>query len=155
MKLNKPRVIGWALALLTVFIVEMNEQDIGIARDEVVYMSVAPNYANWWLGLANPPTHTITKKGIDQVFGGAMAGGNNPEHPPLVKTLMGISHKLLYDKLGICDELTAFRLPNALFAGLLVWLVYSMTLALWGFAEAVLAALCTLLLPRALFHAGI
>ena len=34
-------------------------------------------------------------------------------------------------------------------------LVYSMTLALWGFGEAILAALCTLLLPRALFHAGL
>ena len=148
-RVERRRAVGWVLALLTVFIVLMNDQDLGIARDEVVYMSVAPRYAHWWLG------PSLSKHGIDQTFGGAMAGSNNPEHPPFVKTLMGFSHVVLYEKLGICDELTAFRVPGALLAGLLVLLVYAMTLALWGLPEAVLAALFTLLLPRALFHAGI
>jgi 4-amino-4-deoxy-L-arabinose transferase-like glycosyltransferase len=72
-----------------------------------------------------------------------------------MKTLFGMSAWLLHDKLGICGEVTANRLPSALLAGLLVWLVFAMVLELWGFAEAVIAAALVLLLPRALFHAGL
>jgi hypothetical protein len=144
---TKQRITGWALAVVTILTVLINERDVGIARDETVYMSVAPRYAHWWLHGGDG--------GIEQTFGGPMAGGNNPEHPPLIKTLEGLSHALLYDTLGVTDELTSFRLPSAVLHGVCVWLVYAMTLELWGFAEAVLAALCLLLLPRALFHAGL
>src|SRR5262249_24573121 len=89
---------------------------------------------------------------ITQTFGGAPGGGTNSEHPPLMKTLDGISHKLLH---GVTDELTAFRVPSALLEGACVWLVFAMTLELWGLAGAVIAALCLMLLPRALFHASL
>jgi 4-amino-4-deoxy-L-arabinose transferase-like glycosyltransferase len=151
---SKQRAIGWALALFTVLLVTSNQRDVGIARDETVYFAAGTRYADWWLDLATFK-HGITKKSIDATFGGEPGGGTNSEHPPLVKTAMGLSHWLLYKKLHVTDELTAFRFPGALLAGLLVLLVYSMTLALWGFPEAVLAALCTLLLPRALFHEGL
>jgi 4-amino-4-deoxy-L-arabinose transferase-like glycosyltransferase len=151
---SRQRVVGWLLALVTVVCVTANQQDIGIARDETVYFGAGAKYADWWLGLVTFE-HGIGKQSITNSFGGADATANNREHPPLIKTAMGLSHWLLYRKLHVTDELTAFRFPGALFAGLLVLLVYSMTLALWGFAEAVIAALCTLLLPRALFHAGL
>jgi 4-amino-4-deoxy-L-arabinose transferase-like glycosyltransferase len=152
--LNRPRVIGWVLALVTVVCVTVNQQEVGIARDEVVYMGSGSKYAQWWLGLVTFE-HGISKKGITQTFGGPGATDNNREHPPLIKTAMGLSHRLFHDKLGIFDELTAYRFPGALLAGLLVLLVYFMTLAVWGAREALLAALCMLLMPRALFHAGL
>ena len=151
---TRQRVVGWALALITVLIVTTNQQDVGIARDETVYFSAGTKYAQWWLGLVTFD-HGVSKPSITGSFGGPPGGGTNSEHPPLVKTAIGLSHWLLHDKLHATDELTAFRFPGALFAGLLVLLVYSMTLALWGFPAAVLAALCTLLLPRALFHEGL
>src|SRR4051812_6081596 len=40
-------------------------------------------------------------------------------------------------------------------AGVAVALVYFFALALWGLAEAIVAALALLLLPRAMFHAGL
>lgn len=152
MKINRQRVIGWVLALLTVFVVVVNEQEIGIARDEVVYFGAGDQYAQWWFDFFD---HGISEKNIAAHWGGPNGGGNNPEHPPFVKTLMGVSHLVLAKKLGILDELTAYRLPSAVLDGVLVWLVYTMTLALWGLAEAILAALLALLLPRALFHAGL
>ena len=148
------RYIGWLLAIVTVICVVVNQREIGIARDEVVYMSSGSRYAEWWTGLVTFQ-HGITAKGITDTFGGPNGGGNNPEHPPFVKTLSGLSHHWFHDKLPIFDELTAYRLPAALLHGMLVLLVYTMTLELWGLAEAVLAALCLLLLPRALFHAGL
>ncbi|HEY5951121.1 MAG TPA: glycosyltransferase family 39 protein, partial [Kofleriaceae bacterium] len=151
---SKHAAIGWALALLTVLLVTVSEQDGGIARDETVYFSAGTRYADWWIGLVTFD-HGISKRSVDNTFGGSPGGGNNSEHPPLIKTAMGLSHWLLYRKLHITDELTAYRFPSALLAGLLVLLVYAMTLALWGLPEAVLAALCTLLLPRALFHEGL
>jgi len=151
---SKQRIVGWVLALFTVLLVTTNQQEVGIARDETVYFGAGTRYAEWWLGLVTFE-HGIAKKSITDTFGGAPGGGTNSEHPPLIKTAMGLSHWLLYDKLHVTDELTAYRFPGALLAGLLVLLVYSMTLALWGFPEAVIAALCTLLLPRALFHAGL
>jgi 4-amino-4-deoxy-L-arabinose transferase-like glycosyltransferase len=151
---KKTTLVGWALALITVLAVTGNQQDVGIARDETVYFNAGTRYADWWLGLVTFK-HGIASKHIDGVWGGDPGGVNNSEHPPLMKTAMGMSHWLLHRQLHITDELTAYRFPGALLAGLLVLLVYSMTFALWGFSEAVIAALCTLLLPRAVFHAGL
>ncbi len=151
---DRRRLVGWALALFTVLLVTTNQRDVGIARDETVYFGAGTTYAHWWLDLVTFE-HGASKQSITRAFGGPPGGGTNSEHPPLVKTAIGLSHWLLHEKLHVTDELTAYRFPGALFAGLLVLLVYSMTLALWGFPEAVLAALCTLLLPRALFHEGL
>ena len=148
------RVVGWLLALATTVAVIANEQNVGIARDETVYFQAGSHYAQWWLGLVTFD-HGASTDGIKATFGGPNGGPNNPEHPPLMKTAFGFSEWLLHRKLGILDELTAYRLPSALLAGVLVLLVYSMVLALWGFPEAALAGALVALLPRALFHAGL
>jgi hypothetical protein len=143
---RRHRLIGLGLALATMVAVLVSEQDVGIARDEVTYMHAGARYADWWLHGG--------KGGIGATFGGSFGGDGNPEHPPLIKTLGGLSHHFLHDDLGL-DELTSFRLPSAVLHGVCVWLVFAMTVELWGLAEAVLAALALALLPRALFHAGL
>jgi 4-amino-4-deoxy-L-arabinose transferase-like glycosyltransferase len=155
----RTRAIGWALAAITFACVIVNQRDVGIARDEVVYMNAGSRYADWWLHLG--------KGGIAATFGGAPGGSNNSEHPPLVKTLSGLAHTVLHDDLlvmeqfvfhatpFVIDDLTAYRVPSALLHALCVLLVFTMVAELWGLAEAVIAALCLLLLPRALFHAGL
>jgi 4-amino-4-deoxy-L-arabinose transferase-like glycosyltransferase len=140
--MTKQRIVGWVLVALTVIVVMVNQRDVGIARDETVYMGAGARYWHWW-------THPGA---IEPVWGGVLGGGNNPEHPPFVKELEGISHAALS---GVLGEVGAFRFPSALLHGACVGLVYWMTLALWGCAEAIVAALCLLLLPRALFHAGL
>ena len=42
------RTIGWILALLTVVLVVRNQQEVGLARDELVYMQSGSTYAKWW-----------------------------------------------------------------------------------------------------------
>lgn len=148
----KPRLIGLGLALLTTIAVAVNQRDIGIARDEVVYMQAGARYADWWLGVF---AHGVGREAVTRTFGGPGATDNNREHPPVMKTLFGLSHKLLHDQLHLLDDNTAFRLPSAVLHGVAVWVVYSFALALWGLAEAIVAALLLLLLPRALFHAGL
>ncbi|MDB4963119.1 MAG: hypothetical protein JWP01_3118 [Myxococcales bacterium] len=147
------RIVGWALALLTTLLVLANQQEVGVARDEVVYMQNGSRYADWWIGLATFE-HGIGKETVTRTFGGPGPTDNNREHPPLMKTLFGLSEKLLHDKLGV-DEITAYRAPTAIFHGLCVLLVYLMALSVWGFAEAIVSALLLMLLPRALFHAGL
>lgn len=144
--LRTQRLVGWVLALLTTIVVLGNQQDIGVARDEVVYMQYGTKYADWWLSFGKP--------NITRTFGGPGPTDNNREHPPLIKTLFGLSEKLFHDKLGI-NEVTAYRIPTAVLHGVCVLLVYLMALALWGFAEAIVSALLLLLLPRAMFHAGL
>ncbi|HMG24624.1 MAG TPA: glycosyltransferase family 39 protein, partial [Kofleriaceae bacterium] len=114
---------------------------------------IGARYADWWIGLASFQ-HGIGEASITRTFGGPGATDNNREHPPVMKTLFGLSHRLVHGALG-ADEVTAFRLPSALVHGALVLLVYGMVLELWGLAPAVIAALLLALLPRALFHAGL
>ena len=148
------RLLGLGLALAATIAVLGNQRDVGIARDEVVYMQAGARYADWWLGLVTLQ-HGVSERSVTQTFGGPGATDNNREHPPVMKTLFGLSEHLLHRTLGLTDELTAFRLPSAAVHGVLVWLVYLLALELWGLGEAVVAALLVIGLPRALFHAGL
>jgi 4-amino-4-deoxy-L-arabinose transferase-like glycosyltransferase len=147
-------LIGGALALVATIVVVVNQRDVGIARDEVVYMQNGAHYADWWVGLVTLD-HGISEKSVTQTFGGPGATDNNREHPPLMKTLFGLSEKLLHRTLGVAGEVTAFRLPAAIMHGVLVLLAYAMVLELWGTAQAIVAALLLVFLPRAVFHAGL
>ncbi len=147
------RRVGWALAVATALLVVANQQDVGIARDEVVYMQAGARYADWWIDLVRF-RHGISAASITGAFGGPGATDNNREHPPVMKTLFGLSDRVVHGGLGV-DEVTASRLPSAILHGALVLWVYGLVLELWGAAAAVIAALLLALLPRALFHAGL
>ncbi|HEU0032394.1 MAG TPA: glycosyltransferase family 39 protein [Kofleriaceae bacterium] len=155
------RLIGWGLALVTTLVVLVNQCNVGIARDEVVYMQAGDHYADWWAQLGTRALlvqkgvkDLVSKDGITRTFGGPQPTDNNREHPPLMKTLFGLSHRILSGGLGV-DDVTAYRLPAAVLHGLLVALVVFFVLEIWGLAEALVAALLVMTLPRALFHAGL
>jgi Dolichyl-phosphate-mannose-protein mannosyltransferase len=152
-KRRAARPLGLVLAVMTTAIVLANQHEVGLARDEIVYMQSGMRYADWWIGLVTLD-HGVSRQDITRTFGGAHATDNNREHPPLMKTLFGLSHRLAHRVLGV-DEVTAFRLPSAILHGVAVWLVYALTCAVWGMAEAALAALLLVFLPRALFHASL
>jgi len=147
------RLAGWALAAATAILVLVNQREVGIARDEVVYMQAGARYADWWIGLVTL-RHGIRAASVTAAFGGPGPTDNNREHPPVMKTLFGLSARLVHGALGV-DEVTAYRLPSAVLHGALVLSVYGMVLELWGAAAAVIAAVLLALLPRALFHAGL
>ena len=147
------RGLGVILAVIATMLVLANQHEVGLARDEIVYMQNGMRYADWWIGLAKFQ-HGVSTEGITRTFGGPGATDNNREHPPLMKTMFGLSHRLVHGVFG-ADEVTAFRLPSALMQGLLVFLAFSMVLAVWGYLEAIVAALLLMFLPRAMFHASL
>jgi len=147
---RKHALIGWALAAVVTMLAIANQREVGFARDEIVYMQAGASYASWWVSLAKGSPRDIAK-----TWGGPRATDNNREHPPFMKELYGFSHLIFYEKLGILDEQTAFRLPAAVMHGVCALLVFLLVLELWGLAEAVIAVLLLAFLPRALLHAGL
>jgi hypothetical protein len=138
--------LGWVIA---------GQRRQGVVRDEVVYRDAGSRYADWWIDLVTLERSTLSEEAITAHFGGRAATANNREHPPLMKTLFGLSERLFHRALGWTTATTAYRLPTALANALLVVLVFCFAQGLWGYRQGLVAALLVLLLPRGLFHAGL
>ena len=143
----RDRGIAAAIAVLAIAITLAASTRQGITRDEAYYMKAGEIYAGYYEG--------ALRGRIDQPFSDATIGrfwGYNPEHPPLLKTLYGVSWRVLRGS-GL-SEVTAFRLPTAVCFGMLCALVYVWYVAAvgsrWGGAAA---ALLMFAQPRAFFHA--
>lgn len=147
--------LALGLGLLALALVLAAQRDVGIARDETVYMGHGSKYARWWLDLVGGKDGTLSEQTITAHWGGRGMTDNNREHPPLMKTLFGLSELVLHDELGVAGEVTAYRAPTAAMFALLVVVVFLWASRLRGLAVGVIAALLTLCLPRAFFHAGL
>ncbi|MCG8417281.1 MAG: glycosyltransferase family 39 protein [Proteobacteria bacterium] len=143
------------LAALSFAAVVVAQRDQGVVRDEVVYMASGTRYAHWWIDFVTGRDGMATETTITSHFGGSRATDNNREHPPLMKTLSGLSEMLFHRVLGWADKITAYRIPSAAMNALLIALVFLFASATWGRAVGLFAALFTLFLPRAFFHAGL
>lgn len=157
--MSRPRLLRIAsaslLGLVAFASVLAAQRDQGLVRDEIVYMNHGTRYADWWIDAATGTDGALTEQSITAHFGGAAPTANNREHPPLMKTLFGFSEKILHRGLGWTSRITAYRAPAALMNAALVVLVFLFTASVWGQAAGLIAALLTLLLPRAFFHAGL
>ena len=131
------------------------QRDQGLVRDELVYMHHGSRYADWWVGLLSGTGGMLTDDAITRHFGGPRATDGNREHPPLLKTLFGLSERLLHRSLGWTDRVTAYRVPSAVFHALLGGLVLCFAASIWGPVTGLIAGALALLLPRAFFHAGL
>ncbi|MBL4632975.1 MAG: glycosyltransferase family 39 protein [Kofleriaceae bacterium] len=149
------RAIAVLLFILASTMVISAQRDQGVVRDEVIYMNFGSRYADWWGEFATGKDGITSKESITRFFGGKAATAGNREHPPLMKTLFGLSEKLLHDKLGWTSETTAYRVPTALLNALLIALVFLFVSGIWGFSAGLLSALLLLFLPRAFFHSGL
>lgn len=144
------------LFVLSLTLVLINQRQVGIVRDEVLYVGAGKAYARWWLDVASFTPGRTSEAGITKVWGGPNSTDNNREHPPLMKTLFGLSQLVLHDQLGVTSsDLTAARAATAAVHALAIAVLFLWVAAAWGYAEGVIAALCALFLPRALFHAGV
>jgi hypothetical protein len=149
------RLCALALFAGSLALALVNQRQVGIARDEVVYVGAGKAYARWWLDVATFAGGRTDEAGITRTWGGKGATDNNREHPPLMKTLFGLSQVVLHDKLDVASEITASRAATAAVHALAIAVLFLWVAAGWGVAEGVIAALCALLVPRALFHAGV
>ncbi len=76
----------------------------------------------------------------------------NHEHPVLMKTLFGVSHRLLSDWGWIDNHLLAYRLPSLILASLSLWLLFLLGVMIHSRPVGLLAALALALMPRVHFH---
>src|SRR5690606_1187142 len=90
------RITALALALVSFAAVLSAQRAVGVARDEVVYIDHGTRYARWWIDLVTFEPGTASRERITATFGGARPTDGNREHPPLVKTLIGLSRILLH-----------------------------------------------------------
>lgn len=143
----------------------------GITRDEAYYMKAGERYVRYYEdALRGRLPRPLSDQSVWPYW------SYNIEHPPLLKTLCGISWRVLHRctcaadgpwhpevaritsgrhaTLAVLSEVAAFRLPAAMFFGALCALVYLFFVealgSRWG---AWTAALLMFAQPRAFFHA--
>lgn len=147
------RLLAAGLFIVAFALVNQAQREVGIARDETVYLTYGSRYADWWTGLFKGKTQA-SEKSITAFFGGPGATDNNREHPPLLKTLSGLSERWLHRGWDV-NRITAYRVPAMAFNALLIVIIFAWVCRVWGQTTGLIAALLTLFLPRAFFHAGL
>lgn len=147
------RVTALVLALVSASSIFATQHDVGIARDEMVYIGYGKSYARWWIDLVTFEDGVTSKKRITDTFGGDAPTAGNREHPPLMKTLLGLSRILLADKLELTDPVSASRAATALMYAAAVVMLFLFGTHVWSYGVGLLAALLLLFLPRGYFHA--
>ncbi|MFN3201354.1 MAG: ArnT family glycosyltransferase [Bradymonadia bacterium] len=141
--------VGGVLALLHFVLVWVTLAGTGVPRDESFYFYAADKAADW-VEVAlddDPQTSAFDRKHIDHGF------KFNHEHPVLMKTLFGVSHRWLHEKWGwVDDHRSAYRLPTVMMASLAVWLTYLLGMMVAGRGAGVVAGLALIAMPRVFFH---
>jgi 4-amino-4-deoxy-L-arabinose transferase-like glycosyltransferase len=151
--LDRQRGLGWrnhliglALCVAYVSVLLATAPDVGMSRDEGMYVTAGEAYGGWLAQLWHEPSVALERDSIDRAF------RVNREHPPLMKMLFGLGH-LAQERWHLFSaESSSFRFAGMLSAGLLVWLIYIFGTRAFGRAAGLFAALAYALLPRPFYH---
>ena len=140
--------VSLAIGCVIVVALLLTSRGIGYSRDESFYFEAANRYIDWFRLLLNHREAALARYAIDSHF------AFNHEHPPLMKTLFGLSHALLYEQLRWFSQPgVSYRLPSMLATGLGV-----VVLIQWGSraisrVSGIVAGLFFVSLPRVFHHA--
>lgn len=165
------RLVALVLALAAALSLQLASRSLGVPRDEVIYFNAAEQqiayYGELLTELGRGRLRALgDARLIDRYF------ASNREHPPLMKTLFGLSwrllhrcdcpretglHPLVYPQrhrtLGLLAGSQAMRLPSHILWGLLVGAVYLFGARWRGRLLGLAAAALVFLMPRTFFHA--
>lgn len=123
-------------------------RDLGYARDEGFYFQSAESYARWFALLWESPSAAFTQRAVDASW------SINPEHPPLLKSLFGLSWLVLYKKLALfSEEGTSFRFPGMVLSAGALPLLYSWGKRAVSRRAGLVAALAYGFVPTTFYHA--
>lgn len=143
----RDHVVGAAFALLYVTLLLATARTVGFTRDETFYFRAASSYADWWLNVFERGSNAFSQGPIDRAF------GDNHEHPALMKTLFGLSHWALHERLHVfSDASTAYRFPAMCTAGGAIWITYLFGARAYGRVAGAVAAVLLGAMPRVFFH---
>ncbi len=144
----RDHVIGAGLAFVYLVWLLGTARSVGFPRDEGVYFHAAMSYVGWWRMLLERGSDALRQGAIDAAW------STNHEHPPLMKTLFGISWWLLHEKWHVfSDASTAFRLPGMASGAGAVWVTYLFGARAWSRRAGLVAATLFALMPHVFFHA--
>jgi hypothetical protein len=172
---RRDAILAVLLAVATVAWMLAVEGKQGIGRDEAQYFRAGERYWGWFeRGFQNLKEgrfgKTFSRGQIEEFW------SDNPEHPPLMKTLYGLSWRAFHrchctgptrhlhpvPVTGkhvtiplFARESTAFRFPAILFAGLGAALVFLLARLFVGRTAAVAGAVLAVAQPHYFFHAQI
>lgn len=139
--------VGLALALLHGALLFATLPETGVPRDESFYFYAADRAADWVEGLFDPEVRSFSRAEIDRGF------RYNNEHPVLMKTLFGVSHRLFHERWGLIDDhRSAYRLPTVVMAALAIWLAWLLGVIVQGPLAGLVAAVALAFLPRYFFY---
>jgi 4-amino-4-deoxy-L-arabinose transferase-like glycosyltransferase len=121
----------------------------GLTDDDDFYAPAGIRYADWLGDAVTEPGRAFDKKRVDHAF------NFNREHPPFAKYVIGITHAVTHDGLGIFGSLDGARAGVALLAALLCAFLVLLAWRPLGPGTAVLAVLLLLSMPRFFLHAQV
>ena len=139
--------IGAGLALLYVVVLMATAGELGMNRDESMYVTAAESYGRWLQLLWTDSDAALTEQNIERHW------KVNREHPPLAKLLFALSYLAHRHYAVFSTDSMAFRFPGMLSAGLLLWLIYVFGVQLRSRPVGLFAACGYALLPRPFYHA--
>ena len=158
--------VVFAVALAALF---LGGRTQGNTRDEGYYFDAAELYWSWYGDLLENTVHlqpgkSFSRAAVERGF------GYNHEHPALMKSLFGLSWRVLHrchcpeqpgrhplgyarrhTTLGLLDEEAALRLPTNLLMAAMAMLVYLLGAAAWSRAAGLVAATLAVAAPRLFF----
>lgn len=140
--------LGLGAAAVYMVLLVVTSADVGVPRDESFYFYGADRAAEWYAGLVDSDVRSFSRAEIDRGF------KYNHEHPVLMKSLFGLSHRLFVDVLGWTDEhALAYRLPTMAMASLALWLAFLLGVMVHSRLAGLFAVLALAFMPRVFFHA--
>ena len=145
---RRDTAIALALGVVYCALLVITARDLGYARDEGFYFRASESYAGWFQLLCRAPSEAFTRRAVDAAW------GENPEHPPLLKTLFGLSHWLLFQKAHLfAEEGTSFRFPGMVLSSLGVSVIFAWGRAAISRRAGLFAALAYGFVPTTFYHA--
>ena len=165
------RRLAWIVFAIALAALVGGGKTQGNTRDEGYYFDAAELYWSWYGDLLEntlhgAPQRSFSRAAVDRGF------GFNHEHPALMKSLFGLSWRVLHKchcpeqagrhpigygrkhaTLGLLDEEAAMRLPTDVLSALMVMLVFLMGATVWSRVAGLVAATLTLAAPRLFFDA--
>lgn len=161
------RDVFWAfvLGVGTFALLFFTSEDVGVARDEGIYINAAEVYQRYVAEVEKHPHLRKDRRTIDSYY------RVNAEHPPGTKHLYGLSWRYLHrcnchrttprtrpgkpphaKSWGVVDDLTALRLPAMVAAGLLAAFLFLFGTIAFGRFAGFVAVVAYVSLPRVFFH---
>lgn len=138
---------GAALCVVYIALLVATAGDLGMSRDESMYVHAADQYGRWLELLWSDPSAAMERTNIDRYW------KTNREHPPLAKLMFAAGHLFNTHVASFATPSLAYRAGGMLCGGLLLWLIYIFGAQLYGRSAGMMAALLYALLPRPFYHA--